>query len=212
MWLYSPFLLLYTALGVLYTIQGRAWGVDAWLSLAFLIFVIAVNRWLRLGLTGFILLNLALLTHNLGAYGLYTTTYLGLGFDKYQHFLSSGVAAYIVFNFLAHKLHVSKHTTTNNTLVDDHTTTLVILVIASVTLLGVSIEFLEFSGYALFGEGEGVLLAGDADSTPLYGGDGNYVDTITDLLANTLGAIIGSILYYTTTYHRRPWMNYAEGK
>ncbi len=207
-WLYTPFILLYVTLGVLFTVQGRAWGIDAWLSLAFLVFVIAINRWLKLGVTGFLLLNIPLLTHNLGAFGLYGTTFFGLGFDKYQHFLSSAVAAYIVFHFLAHKLHVKNHETKKQTVIDDHTTTLVLLVIAVVTLLGLGIELLEFSGYVLFEEGEGILFAGDGDVLTLHGSDGNYVDTMTDFIANTFGAIFGSLLYYLGTYKQRPWTQY----
>ena len=56
-----------------------------------LTFIISINRWLHLGTTGFLLLNIPLLTHNLGAFSLYSTTILGLGFDKYHTHTPDGV-------------------------------------------------------------------------------------------------------------------------
>jgi len=120
----------------------------------------------------FLLFALALLLHNLGAYGFYRRHFLGLEFDAYVHFyfgLAGGclVARALEANFSLHgwRLLVG--------------TALVILGIGAIH------ELIEYASTLILGPEKGMLKTNDGDP----------FDTQKDLFNNLLGTLVGVALY-----------------
>ena len=113
------------------------------------------------------------------------------------HFLGSMVAAIIIFNFVARKLPIKKHQRVKETVIDERKTIMIFLVIASVAMLGIVVELCEFAGYSLLGMGEGMFFVGAGDSDNLGSQEDIYHDTMTDIIVNTIGSIIGVLLFTT---------------
>lgn len=182
--------------------RGSEWAIDAGLSLLFLIIMMLLNRWLKMQWIELTMFNIGLLAHNLGAFGFYEWSYGFIGYDNVVHFISSFAAAYIIFNFITRRLHVKKNKNVKQTVIDEHKAIIIFLVIASVAMLGTCIELMEFGGAYFLGEGEGLLLVGSGDDAGRQ-----YFDTMTDILVNTLGTIIGATAYYFAQYERKPWLH-----
>lgn len=198
----------YILLAIAFFVQGTQWVYDAAYAITILLGLYVVNKWIRLGITGFILLNTALIIHLIGGGGMYGQTWGFFGYDSLVHIFASMAIAYVAFNFVARRLHVKQDQRFKQTSIDNHTLTLIFLVFAITTALGIVLEVAEFGGYMFFGEGEGMFFVGQGDVDTVYGNDGNYVDTMGDILFNTLGAILGTLLYYYGTYKHKPWMKY----
>ena len=173
-----------------------------------MIFIYSINRWLKLKKTGLTLFNIALLTHNLGSFGFYNWTWGFLGYDNLVHFVGSFVAAYIIFNFVSRKLHIKKNQRVKNTVIDEHKVIFIFLVIATVAFLGVCIELLEYSGFVFLGSGDGILFAGAGDSGDFGSMEGQYIDTMGDIIVNILGTITGVLVFYFARYKKKPWLRY----
>jgi uncharacterized membrane protein YjdF len=189
------------------TIKSQ-WVYDNIIAIMFLTFMFLVNKWLKLGKLGFILFNIALLSHNLGTFGFYNWEFGLLGYDNVVHLLGSLVAAYIIFNFVARKLHIKARERVRYTVVDEHKAIFIFLVIASVAMLGTVVELVEFIGFIYFGPGEGILFVGAGDSGNEEDAAGQYLDTMGDIAVNTIGTIIGVALYYNIKYKKMPWLRY----
>jgi|GEM_PF-1277210 len=121
------------------------------------------------------ILAVALLFHNLGAYGLYRTSWEGIEFDGYVHYffgLAGGlaIARALAFNFelAGWKLWIGA--------------LLVILGIGAIH------ELIEFSSTIILGPEKGMLKLNDGD----------FFDTQKDLLNNMLGTITALGLYGAT--------------
>lgn len=207
--IFLVFLQIYIIMIIYNFLRSSQWVLDNTLSLFFLILIFSLNKWLKLGRVSFILFNLALITHNLGMFGFYNWQYGIIGYDNVVHFVSSFTAAYIVFNFIARKLHVKKQKHVEKTVIDEHIVILIFLVISSVAMLGVGVEFLEFFGYSYLGAGDGIFFVGAGDSGGQNALAGEYVDTMTDMVVNTLGSIFGVLIYYFFRYKKMPWLKYA---
>jgi uncharacterized membrane protein YjdF len=91
--------------------------------------------------------------------------------------------------------------------VDEHKVIMIALVIASVAMLGTVVELTEFIGFTFLGAGEGIMFTGpgDSDKSP-YDHYWQYVDTMEDIIVNTLGSIVGVCLFYYTRYKKKPWL------
>ena len=189
-------------------LTGSQWIIDATLTLLFVTFVFAIKKWLKLSRVGFSLFLFSLILHNMGSFGWYSWSYSWMGYDNIVHLISSFTLAYIAFNFLSRKLHVKNDKRVQKTVVDEHIVVFIFLVLSTVAFLGTTIELMEFSGFWFLGSGEGLLLAGEGD----YGGvdamAGQYIDTMTDIIVNTLGAILGTLFFYFYKYKKQPWLKY----
>lgn len=205
--LFSIFLLAYAILFAYNISTGSKWWLDALFAIAFLIIVTLVNRWLKLGRLGFILFNLAFVLHNMGSFGWYDCSIGGIGYDNFVHFVGSFVAAFIIFNFIARKLHIRKKERRKDTVIDEHIAVMIFLVMASAAALGVLVEVVEFGGFVFLGQGEGIFFTGQGDEDSYAGLDGNYVDTMTDVVVNLLGSLTGTLTYFLFTYQKRPWLH-----
>jgi hypothetical protein len=197
---------IYIMLFIYNYLRNNQWWIDNLAAISFLTFVFMINRWLKLGKLGFLLFNFALLAHNLGTFGFYAWTWSIFAYDNLVHILSSIVAAYILFNFIARKLHIRKDQMVRDTVIDEHKAVLFFLVIASVAMLGTLVEMIEYVGFMYLGPGEGLFFVGEGDSGFVGDVAGQYIDTMEDIFVNTLGSIIGSIIYYYAQYRNRPWL------
>jgi len=206
--IYLVFLLFYIFFAIYNFVNGSQWLIDNVVGIVLLTFVYFINKWLKLGKFGFIMFNVALLTHNLGTFGFYSWTYKIFAYDNIVHFLNALVGSYIVFNFVARKLHIRKNQRVKYTVVDEHKAIMIFLVIASVAMLGTVVEIIEFLGFMYLGPGEGMFFFGTGDSANDGTIAGEYIDTMTDIIVNTFGTIIGVMLYYYHKYKRQPWLKY----
>lgn len=206
--IYFVSFLIYVTFGVYNFVNNSQWLYDNIITIVFLILVYSLNKWLKLQKTGLIIINIALLTHNLGVFGYYSWKNPFIEYDTIVHFISSCAASYVLFNFVARKLHIKKKQRVKHTVVDEHMAVIFFLVIASVSFLGSFVELIEYGGYRLFGEGEGILFTGAGDLSNDTSCEGQYIDTMEDIIVNTLGSIVGTLLYYLLKYKKKPWLRY----
>lgn len=206
--IYALFISIYIVMSAYNYAKSSQWLFDNLIAIAFLTFFFAIIRWLKVGLTGFIMFNIALLLHNLGTFGFYAWTWGPFAYDNLTHFIGSLVAGYIVFNFVARKLHLKKNAIVKDTVIDEHKAVTIFLVIASVAMFGVFVELIEFGGFMFLGQGEGMLFTGSGDAASSEDMAGQYIDTMSDIVVNTLGTLAGVLIYYYANYKKKPWMKY----
>jgi hypothetical protein len=198
--LFAPFLILYVALFIYNMSRGSQWAIDASMSTVFLTFMYFANAWLRMGTTGFLVLNVPLGLHNMGTFGAYGWQGTWLAWDNLIHVLAIAVAAYYLFNLLAQRIHLHRDHRYD---IDDRPAIMVFLVMAGALTFGMGMELMEFAGAIWLGIGEGVLLAGVGDDVGLGGLEGQYADTMTDIAMNVVGGAIGTWSYYLRHYAAR---------
>lgn len=103
-------------------------------------------------------------------------------YDKMIHFSAAFVGVWILSRPLMRLLHIKR------------TTPFFILVLVSfIVLAGVILEIFEFSSAALLGTKEGFFSPQDFIGE---GPEDYYQDTITDLMANIAGSIVGVVIVY----------------
>lgn len=187
-------------------IRGSQWMYDNIIAIVSLVLIFSMNRWLKLQKTGLILASVAFLVHNLGTFDLYSHRYWIFEYDTIVHFISSTSAAFIMFNFVARKLHIKENQRVSHTVVDEHKAIFIFLVIASVTALGVLVELVEYGGFRLLGPGDGMLFTGSGDEGKFGEVQGQYIDTMDDIITNTIGSIIGVMYFYFFKYKKKPWL------
>lgn len=178
------------------------WTYDAlFMGLAYIGFF-SIRKWLKMKSIGLFLLGLGMYSHLAGFYGLYQRHYGLLGYDSLTHILNSIAAAWILFNFIAKKINIKKSIKGEH-FIGEHRLLFFLFVISLVTLFGVCIEILEFGGYALLEEGDGMFFAGSGDADIIANLPTGYADTMMDIITNILGAIIGASLYYFLRYPKK---------
>lgn len=187
-------------------IMGSQWLIDALLTGALVIAIFALNKWLRISKPDFLLINLAALLHNLGTFGAYELNHGVLGWDLLVHFASSAVAAWVLYDFIVRKTRIRRDKRMKH--VNEHTIIMLFLVIASTAALGVIIELAEFGAYMTKGTGDGLLGAGAGDYDSVRGNDGNYGDTMFDILANTAGSVVGALAFHNAVLRKKRWLTY----
>lgn len=187
-------------------LKSSEWILDNSLSAVFIFAIFLLRKWIYISKTSFIMLGFALVIHDLGMFGFYEMENSIVGYDNIVHFISSFVTAYILFSFIAKKLHIKKNKVVKRTVVDEHVLTLVFLVVSSAVMLGTIIELVEFVGYSFLGVGDGLFFFGSGDSGgfPYYAGE--YVDVMTDILVNIMGTFLGVIVYYNFRYKNKSWL------
>ena len=169
------------------------------ITLAYILF----NK-LKLNNLTFFLTCFSIMIHNLGAFGLYSTGFLGIPYDYITHFIGLFTATLIIANLLFGYL--GKDTPSKK---------LPFFLIIFIAGLGVGsiIETIEFSGYLTWGIGEGFFQFGAGD----YGGledlnnmqtivGGGYFDTMEDLIVNSIGSLLATtffaLIYYRKNKHK----------
>lgn len=186
-----------------YTI-GSKWMYDNIATIGILVLAFILHRWLKMDLIDILLLDLALALHNFGCFDFYSFTWWVFEYDNLVHFVSSFAGAYIFFDFLVRKLSIKDEQRKPKTHAREHRAIMILLVISMVTAVGAFIEVTEFLGGEFLGSGDGVFFMGTGDG----GAGGPYPDAMTDILTNTVGAIIGTFVYYTRIFKRKPWLRY----
>lgn len=204
--IYIISLSIFTLLLIYNIVNKSEWMLDNILSMTFLIFIFSINKWLKLGKTGLLLAFFALLLHNLGSFNFYSYSFWIFEYDTIVHFISSTSTAYIIFNFISRKLHIKENQRVAHTVVDEHKFIFIFLVIASVTVLGVFVELIEYGGYRILGPGDGMFYTGAGDSGKFGQAQGQYIDTMDDIITNIFGTITGVSIFYFFKYKKKPWL------
>ena len=187
---------------------GSQWIYDSIMSIGLIIVAFLISKWIKLEVFEFIFIDIALILHNLGTIGFYGWFWWIIQYDNVVHFVSSAVAAYIIFDFLLRKIHIKENQRFKKTFIDEHKWIFIIMVISAVAMLGVVVELLEFTGYLYLGEGDDILFVGLGDSDKVGDSTYQYFDTMTDIIVNIFGSIAGVLLYYFKDYKRKPWLKY----
>lgn len=164
-----------TAIFLLITLTGN--GPSTY---KFAIFFLAPMMWaiywkrekLALHPGHFALLALAFIVHNLGAYGFYRKSFLGIEFDGYVHYYFGVAGGFVLARALGYNFQLTGWKVWVGTLI-------VILGIGGIH------ELIEFASTLALGPEKGML--------KLH--DGDVFDTQKDLLNNLLGAITALGLY-----------------
>jgi uncharacterized membrane protein YjdF len=134
--------------------------------------ILAARRKLALHPGHYALLAMALLFHNLGAFGFYRTSWNGIEFDGYVHFFFGVAGGMAIARALGYNFDLGGWKVWVGTI-------LIILGIGAIH------ELIEFASTVALGPEKGMLKLGDAD----------YFDTQKDLMNNLLGAITAVGLY-----------------
>ena len=122
--------------------------------------------------------------HNSGVFGWYNVSPIGVQWDHVTHIVGFvGVG-------LAGMQYGSRWLTRNRV---ENIIVLVMVMLAGIGV-GVFIEFYEFAGFFIVGEGLGGLGHGEGDVTTEIG-NSEWFNTIFDLIFNVVGVIIGVLLY-----------------
>ena len=135
-----------------------------------------LRRRLAMGLVAYAMYAAALLLHDLGAYGLYQRSVLGLSFDIYVHFYFAVAGATVLRGALAHHFP------------DLRPWQVAVTTLLFVMGMGALHEIVEYASYLALGEERGML-----KPTTSY-----KFDTQRDLLNNLLGccvALVGAALF-----------------
>ena len=190
---------MYAAVGLLFSIAFVVISIFAKvptyrLSALFLIVVLWIpfllRRWLHLNPIHYVLFGIALLMHDLGAFGLYqhglperwrVAPFLGWSWDIYVHFYFGFAATFIFYRALEHHLEMRPWQTALFTLM-------------FIMGAGGIHEVMEYTTYLLLGEEKGMLKPHTA----------YFLDTSRDLMNNFLGCVLALIIYRLLRAVRRP--------
>jgi uncharacterized membrane protein YjdF len=137
--------------------------------------MLAARRKLALHPGHFLILAVALVFHNLGAFGLYRTSWLGIEFDGYVHYFFGFAGGFAMARALGYNFDLTGWKLWVMTL-------LVILGVGAIH------ELIEFGSTIALGPEKGMLKSNDAD----------FFDTQKDLLNNMLGTITALGFYGAT--------------
>jgi len=142
---------------------------------------------LKLNNFTFLLISFGFLLHNFGVFGFYNVSPLFIQWDHITHFFGELAMGVFVFNYLDK----------SNMFVYGRLQTFYLCTFAVLAAMGfgIFVEFLEFGGYFFVGEGAGVLGHGLGDINTEFI-NGEWFNTMFDLIFNFFGALVGVILAY----------------
>ncbi len=176
------FFAVFTGFFIYNYIRGTIEYADAVFSMVIILLLFLLSDWLSMGVRELSLAGLVLVFHNIGATWLYSQNIFFIRYDKIMHFFASFVGVLLVMGFFEKTLHMKK---------SEKRLILFLLSIGIILALGVFVEFIEFFGYVLGINSQGIFSPGN-----MAIGDTNYIDTITDLLSNFIGGMIGGFIYH----------------
>ena len=122
--------------------------------------------------------------HNMGVYGYYNISPVGLQWDHVTHFFGEFAAGVFVYNFFFAKGFFSKL----NGKMERFNVYLFVLLAA--LGIGVLVEFMEFFGYLVMGDGLGIFGHGLGDINTEFI-NSEWFNTMFDLVYNFVGALVG---------------------
>jgi hypothetical protein len=140
-------------------------------------------RRLNLDLPSYAFFIIALLLHNAGAFGWYNVSPVSIQWDHITHIVGIFAATLMVYRFSMQLFTASKFPSFAS----------VVIILLAAQGVGVFIEFYEFAGYFIVGEGVGGLGQGEGDiKTEL--GDSLWLNTMLDLVYNLIGSLAALII------------------
>lgn len=134
---------------------------------------------------------IALLLHNAGAFGWYNISPLPLQWDHITHITGIFAPTLILFRFSRRFFAANKF----------HNTYVILFTILAALGIGVIVEFYEFAGYFIVGEGVGGLGQGEGDFTTELG-ESLWLNTMLDMVFNAVGALLGLTVGVLLKYHK----------
>lgn len=193
--IYLVFILVFVVLGIYNYVNKSQWIIDNVLSLSLITIVFFIAPWLKAAKKEFSLICVALLIHNLGSFGFYELTFLVFGYDDFVHFVSAGIVAFMLFNFIVKTMSVKKvySKSWQNNL--NKVFVIIVIVVSIVTMFGLFIELVEFAGFMFLEPGEGILFYGSGDGDNPDEVITQYSDTMKDFFVNFIGALAGSFVF-----------------
>ena len=115
--------------------------------------------------------------HSSGIFGYYNHSPFPFPFDWILHFFGMFTLSFVLLNWLGTNI---------------ITCSLVVLAVLGV---GSLIETIEYFGYLTLGEGEGLLFRGSGDIDDINHVGGGWINPMIDLMFNTLGSLIGLVVF-----------------
>jgi len=178
--LLAVYVLLLVPVTAAFVLKRQIWAVDS-AFMGFLLYLVYRAR-RALNITGFlfVLLSSLVLLHCFAVFGMFRMTILGFEYDTYIHFYSGIVVGMVVFNYTG-KYRVSLAES---------------VIMAFFIALGAGLlnELIEFAGYKLFGEGEGLFMLGPGDIGATNAFENLMTDFFNDFYGN-LSGIIAAVVY-----------------
>jgi|SRR3989344_4862104 len=174
---------IFLVLGILSLEMEPDFIFDRFFSAALFLLFFFVYKHLRLRIYQLIIGIIALTLHHLKLYG---NVYVGLEFDMIMHFIGAFASSLIVYQYLSNCDGISCSNKMKTGL-------LAVLIVAG---LGTFIEITEYFGYAKLPSGEGILHYGQGD-------EGDWADSVSDMMFNLLGAILGILITFLIHYRKR---------
>ncbi|MBW3001979.1 hypothetical protein KY338_02335 [Candidatus Woesearchaeota archaeon] len=163
-------------------------------------FYFTYEKW-NLNLPIYTILILGFIPHALGFMGFYGSTPIGISWDHLTHILPIFAFGLLFFNFLYQWMDRKFFT--------QKTIFLILVVLMAASGIGVIIELVEFSGFMVYGFGEGALAFGTGDACPgqlvtsveeieAYGV--GWFNTMYDLVWNSMGALAAVLIMILIHY------------
>ena len=115
--------------------------------------------------------------HELGRFGFYGMQFFGINWDIYTHATISFAMAIVLYHALLDRIRLDRK----------WICLIIFLLTIGIALLG---EFIEFSGTIFLKDGQG-LLGLESEAGPFSNVSIDYWDTMSDLVMNALGGILG---------------------
>ncbi len=169
-------LLLVGAVLAAFLLDRPIWALDAVVLGLGLVLVHRIRRPLALTPLRFALLAFVVLAHCYAVFGLFRMTFLGVEYDSYVHTWSNIVAALVAYGYVR-QFRRSRFET-------------LLVALLLVFGLGLANELIEFAGYRIGGEGEGLFLLGPGD----IGATDAFENLMTDFTHDAMGAVVGLLL------------------
>ncbi len=182
--LFHGFIIIFILL-IIYSIQKRSpYVLDLSASVIILIFLFKSYKEFNLNNAIFSLIFLSLLSHNLGVFGFYNNSPVYFQYDHLTHFIGGFSLSLFFLNYFSRW---SKNKA-------------IIILLALCTALGVGsvIEIIEYLGYLVFGQGDGLFYFGGTGDLgfkqdPLIGA---WINSSLDMIFNLIGGLFGIIIYF----------------
>ena len=163
-------------------------------------FYFTYEKW-NLNLPIYTMLILGFIPHALGFMGFYGSTPIGLQWDHLTHLMPIFAFTLLFFNYLNQWM--------DRKLFTFKTLFLIFVVLMAASGVGVVLELIEFSGFMVYGFGEGALAFGTGDAGPgqlvtsveeieAYGV--GWFNTMYDLVWNSIGAISAILIMIIIHY------------
>jgi len=148
---------------------------DSILFTIVILFMYKFRKILSLSKISFILIGLSMALHNLGVFGFYGKFEW---YDILTHVFGLSAVGFTMFFTLEDKIKPIIF--------------LILIVLIASGGVGVIIENIEYGGYVLLGQGEGLFLYGEGDFQGEK--DAAWIDSMQDLIRNWIGALLGILI------------------